>query len=93
MYVRPPNSNRTEFKLPENYSGNAFNRFSTYADMPPPTKTPINRSASKAQNMINTIFCFLVTCAPPFGVGFIDQLKKSSTDFFRLLTRHAHVAY
>jgi hypothetical protein len=46
MYVRPPNSSRAEFKLPENYSGNAFNRFSTYADMPPPTKTPINKVES-----------------------------------------------
>ena len=41
MYVRPPNANRAEFKLPENYSGNAFNRFSTYGDMPPPVKAPL----------------------------------------------------
>ena len=40
MYVRPPNNNLSELKLPENYSGNAFSRFSAYADMPPPAKAP-----------------------------------------------------
>ena len=41
MYVRPPNNNHSELKLPENYSGNAFSRFSAYADMPPPVKAPL----------------------------------------------------
>lgn len=41
MYVRPPNNNHSELKLPENYSGNAFSRFSAYADMPPPVRAPL----------------------------------------------------
>ena len=44
MYVRPPNSNHSELKLPENYSGNAFTRFSPYSDMPPPLKTAPKRN-------------------------------------------------
>ena len=44
MYVRPPNNSHSELKLPENYSGNAFTRFSQYADMPPPVKTTPQRS-------------------------------------------------
>lgn len=46
MYVRPPNNNHSELKLPENYSGNAFSRFSAYADMPPPAKAMQQRSES-----------------------------------------------
>lgn len=41
MYVRPPNNTPSELKLPENYSGNAFTRFSPYGDMPPPARAPI----------------------------------------------------
>lgn len=48
MYVRPPNNNHSELKLPENYSGNAFSRFSAYADMPPPVKTPMPKSEVRA---------------------------------------------
>lgn len=50
MYVRPPNSSRAEFKLPENYSGNAFNRFSAYGDMPPPVKAPLVKNESPQSN-------------------------------------------
>ncbi len=39
MYVRPPSSSRHSVRLPDNYSGNAFNRQSPYAEMPPPTRT------------------------------------------------------
>ncbi len=44
MYVRPPSSNRSGIRLPENYSGSAFTRQdNTYSEMPPPLRTPTPR--------------------------------------------------
>lgn len=39
MYVRQPDSRRSQVKIPENYSGHAF-KPSPYSDMPPPTHLP-----------------------------------------------------
>ncbi len=40
MYVRPPSDIRSELKVPENYSGNAFRgQERTYGEMPPPLRT------------------------------------------------------
>lgn len=40
MYVRQPDSRRSQVKIPENYSGHAFKSASPYSDMPPPTHLP-----------------------------------------------------
>lgn len=40
MYVRQPDSQRRQVKIPENYSGHAFRPPSPYSDMPPPTHLP-----------------------------------------------------
>ena len=36
MYVRPPDQSRNKIKVPENYSGHAFQERRAYSDMPPP---------------------------------------------------------
>lgn len=38
MYVKPPRQSISRVKLPENYSGNAFDRSGIYNDMPPPAR-------------------------------------------------------
>ncbi len=38
MYVRPPERQRPQVKLPENYSGNAFRQGNPYNSMPPPAR-------------------------------------------------------
>lgn len=54
MYVRPPSTQPHNIKLPENYSGNAFQRQSIYTQMPPPARTqpmrqePVPNEASRA---------------------------------------------
>ena len=39
MYVKPPSSNPSRIKLPDNYGGSAFSS-SIYSDMPPPVRRP-----------------------------------------------------
>ena len=39
MYVKPPTSNASRVKLPDNYGGSAFSS-SYYGDMPPPARRP-----------------------------------------------------
>lgn len=48
MYVRPPDQSRNKIKVPENYSGHAFQERRAYSDMPPPLHldTPQGRQNS-----------------------------------------------
>lgn len=41
MYVRQPDNQRRQVKIPENYSGHAFREPSLYSDMPPPTRLDV----------------------------------------------------
>lgn len=38
MYVKPPKQSISRVKIPENYSGNAFDQSGMYNDMPPPAR-------------------------------------------------------
>ena len=38
MYIRRPDRDPTQVKIPENYSGHAFRETRLYSDMPPPTR-------------------------------------------------------
>ena len=42
MYVKPPTSNTSRVKLPDNYGGSVFSS-SYYGDMPPPVRQPASQ--------------------------------------------------
>lgn len=55
MYVRPPSPGPGNMRLPENYSGNAFQRQPIYTQMPPPIRTQPTRQDSTSQEAPRSI--------------------------------------
>ena len=55
MYVRPPSPQPHNVKLPENYSGNAFQRQPIYTQMPPPIRAQPTRQEGTAREAPHNI--------------------------------------
>lgn len=49
MYVRAPNTEKNQVKIPENYGGSAFGSSAYYNDMPPPVRQAPPRSDAPLQ--------------------------------------------
>ena len=54
MYVRQPDNQRRQVKIPENYSGHAFREPSPYSDMPPPTRLDVPLAERREERRLST---------------------------------------